>query len=333
MINSIRNIAADCGRQAIEEHVLALVVSTTVVSDSYTGIVDEAGIPNVFNFGSSTGELTLQSSFPAASSPVLLLGGVSVAKATGARSLALVAPDAPIVQALAGLITTAGEKIGVDVQPPIFVPADATDYAQYAAQAAGADAILAVGGDDQTEQFLRAALAAGMDLTTTPVITIASQAIVDRLGDAAEGLFITAQSWPVDDTSNADVAQYVADLAASDDNAIPSGIGMRGWIGVDELVNIIPQLPSVDPPALMAFLATSKIDRPGIPASDFSTNSFADDPLLGSLRIFQDDYLPRGWWTGSSHPPRLGLSESVTRSSWSASDGFALRPASSPCRP
>jgi ABC-type branched-subunit amino acid transport system substrate-binding protein len=290
------NKAQDCARKAVSEKYLALVGSASAVTDGAYAITSAAGIPTFGNPGGSIGELTSPLSFPIGSGVVVALCNVATIASAGGKTMTLVGPDIPSIALLGKLVTGAAGKLGVTVKKTVLIPVDATDYAQYAAQAEGTDGIAIIAAGPQTKALLQALIDAGTDFKKTiislpPTIT---QKDISSFNGKADGVYVEYNAVPLSSTTNKGVAQYLAEMKAAGKADLAIGAGsLIAWRAVHLMAEeIIPKLTTVDSASVLAFLKTAKLDPGDVPPMDYTKPAFPDDPALSKLRIFTTKYVP-----------------------------------------
>ena len=78
--------------------------------------------------GTSAFELTNPKAYSSVSGVTIGMGGVSAAKAAGAKTFLLVLPDIPALQFVSNQVEAAGDQLDIEVET-LFTPIDATDFA------------------------------------------------------------------------------------------------------------------------------------------------------------------------------------------------------------
>jgi ABC-type branched-subunit amino acid transport system substrate-binding protein len=285
------NQAADCGREIVDSGAIALVAGgyNGITVDSYEPIVQEAGIPSVGNLGSDPSELTGATSFPFYPGMTRIAASGSIFRAAGAETVSFVLPDEPGVQAMVPTFQGTIERAGLTVDRFVFVPLDATDLAQYVSQAAEADAVM-IFTDTKAEGFLHGLLSAGITPRDKVILAPAlSQDEVDELGGQVDGLYMSAQTMPLSETSNEGIAAYLseAEAAGVTDTDLD---GLLAWRALHVVADLVEQLPQPDAASLTEALTTYSFAPPEAAPVDFTEPAFPDDPVLGRFRIFSRSF-------------------------------------------
>ncbi len=280
------NAAADCARQGVDEGAVAAFVFSAVEDDA-DAILDQEGIPFITS-GNTAAGVTSPVSFPIVGAVPVFFAGPSIAAATGAESFGVVAIDTPAAAGVAEAAEARAAAEGVDVGRRVLIPPDATDLAQYAAQAEENGALALALTGDLAERFLGALVDQGTDLEETPVVAAAvlTQEAVDEFDGAVDGLYIASQGWSVFDEENEGVAQYVQELHAADPDAEVEDPGLLTWSGVHVVAEAAKSLEQVTPESLAAALEGLEVNRPEIAPLTYGEPAFPDDPVFGDLRIF-----------------------------------------------
>jgi ABC-type branched-subunit amino acid transport system substrate-binding protein len=290
------NKAQACARRAVDGKYVALVGSVSAVTDGAFAITDAAGIPNFGNPGTSGGQLSSASSFPLGGSIVSALSHATIIAAAGGKTMTLVGPDIPQIQLLSTLMKSIATKLGVSLDKTVLIPVDATDYAQYAAQAEGTDGIAILSSGSQTKAMVQALIDAGTDFTKT-IVSLPGTVTPDDItsfGGQANGIYIGYNAFPVSSTDNKGVAQYLAEMkAAGKADLATGGSGLVVWRSVHLMAEeVIPKLATVDSASVLAFLKTASFAPVDIPPTDYNKPGFPDDPTLSKLRIFSNEFVP-----------------------------------------
>lgn len=282
------NVALECGRQAVDDGMLALVYSFTLVGEAGIQIATAAGIPHFGNAGVNTVDGTDPLSYPLGSAMTWVLGEVSAAAGLGKESVALVGPQSPTIQFVSTQVEAQAGRLGMDFAGWIPYEAGLTDFAPVAAQvtASGADAVVVLSSDPEVEATIEALVAEGIDFEQTAVFLpgpTVPQYVVDELGDAVEGLYLGDTSWPTNDRSNAGVDAMYEELESTgmDTSKVGSQV-LGGWTAVHVLVDVLktaPDINTIDSAALVELLKKFKVDRPEAAPVDWTKPAFSEAPL------------------------------------------------------
>src|SRR4051812_16229329 len=111
-----------CGRKAAENGTLAILSSVGSFDDGASA----SGLPGIFLLGTGAFDLTNEQAYSSVSGVTIGLGGVSAAKAAGAKTFLLVLPDTPQLQFVSNMVESAGDQLDIDVET-LYLPVDTTD--------------------------------------------------------------------------------------------------------------------------------------------------------------------------------------------------------------
>jgi len=289
------NGAAVCAREAVSDKVVG-VVQYTGFGDSIVPILQAAKIP-VLNSGTSSSESTSTYSFPFVPSIPALMGEVSIAGATGAKSLVVTPVDLPSVKFLTGVVAAQAAGLGIKALSPIAIPPTETDMASYAGQvlSSGADAVLPVIGDTQSLALAKSLIQQGASfqdgLWISSLASGASPPILSELGSDAEGTLAASFTWSPTDPDGPGMQQFLDEVKASGQ---PSGANdltvyaVAGWAGVHVIADTLKG-GDMTAAALEEGLNTGRNDPQfenyGLPPTDFTKPAFSSGPLA-KLRVF-----------------------------------------------
>lgn len=239
------NAALECVRSQDAAGVNVTINDTTAVAaaDVSAGYA-AAGIPR-FAISPGQDDYADENSYPfdggglgtAFMMPQALLG-------QGVSRVANVRVDLPSSGAFVGILESTFAEEGIEVVADLPVPAGTTDYSQFifAAQDAGAEAIVMPLGGQEAIQVIRAGEQLSADLLYSTSLGSLPYSDVAALGDYANRVFFNAGNPPATvDTPVMDV--ITSDLAASGIEALQrpnlKTSPIRSWIGLYALLSII----------------------------------------------------------------------------------------------
>jgi len=280
---------ADCGREIVSSGAIGLVGSGGVASVSFEPIVQGAGIPSIGNLSTDPTELAALTSFPFYSGLTRIAARSSLHHAAGAKSVSIVVPDNPVLQTLYDTMEEVCEEFGVEIDQFIPIPANATDMAQYASQAAESESIMIL-VDQQAEGVLRELLHLGVSpadmVISAPTL---SQEEADEFGDEINGLYMTSPTVPLTDTDNEGVAQYMAETEAIgvDDHGVD---GMVAWRAMHVVADVIKTLPNPTADSLKEAMDTYAFAPPEAAPVDFAKLAFPDIKVFTEFRVYSREY-------------------------------------------
>lgn len=285
------NQAADCGRKIVDSGAIALVAGgfNGITVGSYEPIVQDAGIPSIGNFAAHPSEFTSPTSFPFYTGLSRIYARAAILRAAGVARVSIVLPDEPAVQALVPTFEATIKAAGIAVDRFVFVPLDATDLAQYASQASDSDAIL-IFTDTKAEGFLQALLSSGVTPKNKVIVApVLSQDEIDEFDGLVDGLYMSAQSMPLTETSNEGIAAYLAETDAAGVADVNID-GLIAWRALHVVADAIKQLPRPDAASLTEFMASYSFAPPESAPVDLTKPAFPDDPTLSKFRVFSREF-------------------------------------------
>jgi branched-chain amino acid transport system substrate-binding protein len=281
-----------CGRKAASDGSLAILSSVGSFDDGATA----SGLPGIFLLGTGAFDLTNKNAYSSISGVTIGIGGVTAAKAAGAKSLLLVLPDTPALEFVSTQVEVAGKQLGIKVDT-IHIPVDTTDFAPVAAQISERHPE-AVGLLPTAPVPMINALAAAGITPKNHIMSIASivmtPAIVKQLGSALDGMLVVGETMPPTETKNSGIADFRAALKANGDNPDDPNVQfstVSSWSDVKKLEGALlaagpTVIASLDSKSLVDAVVAHPIDRPEAAPYDFSKNQLPELPGLATFRIF-----------------------------------------------
>ena len=277
------NTARECGQQAVDEGVVAAVSPVSANAGEYFPLLEAAGIPVIGNVPAAAADFTSPNSFP-------LYGGIVTASAGladvlvsegGATTISLARIDLAAASAIGAFANVALGRSGLAVNSDIGIPVGAPDMATYVASVleGGTDGVLVgLSGQDATNfiiQLRQTAPDVPISATTTEF-----EAVVEALGDAADGIYVTG--FFEDPTTNPDAfEQFQADLEAAGFDQ-DGGFRTNSYSAVQLVAEVLTGLDEKTGPALLAALPTAgEIDLPLLPPLQY-----AEGGVGGLPRVF-----------------------------------------------
>ncbi|MCU1360126.1 MAG: ABC-type branched-chain amino acid transport system, substrate-binding protein, partial [Ilumatobacteraceae bacterium] len=239
--------------------------------------------------------LTSKLSFPTFPVIPTVMAFAAGAKLEGAKTAQLVTIEGPSSQFNIDITNKQLTKFGIETKGVVSVPASATDLTVYAGQlvSGGADAILFELGQDMTENLLKSLQQQGLDFTKTQVWNggaIVTQKFVDDFDGSLEGVYTAGPFWPATDPTNAGIAKMLKELT---DSGLPTtGISdweTTSWSTIHVLNQVLQGLTTIDSPSLVDALnklVVTQAEYPETGGYDFTKPAIPDDPVLGTMRIF-----------------------------------------------
>lgn len=275
------NLAAECGRQAVDEGALASVGDLTQQSTEYLPIYEENQIAALGNSPANVASFTSPASFPISGGAVSNFAGLGryVADA-GAESIAVVRPDIGPAAIALSLVEAGTDPVGASVVNDIAVPADAPDMASYAAAAldGGADGIVLALGSQQAINFIQAARQTDPDVVIGFVASGLDE-VIEALGAGADGLILAEFLVPpdVETDGTAEYIQEMTDAGFEDVGAFRN----TAWLSVHVFADVAAELPEITNASVFEALGqTEGLASPLTPPIQFTTGGVFDLPRV-----------------------------------------------------
>lgn len=293
-------VSVTCAHTMVSDRVVAMVGNSSTELSQAMAVTQAAGIPSLFNAGSTPWELTNPLSYPLVSAIVQALGAVTAADGSGAKTLEILGPDVPAATATVGLLTSLARAKGITLIPVLYPPST-TDFAPVAAQALSSNpgAIVVPSGGPQTDPLFQALSQQGVAAKTILIAPsgLFSPATVKQLGKAVNGVYVeSGTALPVDATGrNSGITQlrkeYVAD-GQNPSNLNMTSLAVDAWSGVHALATILKRLPTVTPATVNSgLLALGKVTEAEIPTFNLSTNALPSIPAVSPFRILSNSLI------------------------------------------
>lgn len=193
------NTAAECGRQAVSEEVVALVGNFSIHSGEFLPLMAENEIPSIGLNPATAADFTSPASFPITGGAVSTFGTLAVALAEqGYEQIALARIDLAEAAALSTFSNSALETVGLELVRDVPVPEGAPDMASFVAAATEGDVdavVVGMAAQDATNFVI--ATRQSQPEVALAVIATEQGAVIDALGDAANGLITSGTLYPV----------------------------------------------------------------------------------------------------------------------------------------
>ena len=253
------NVAAECGRSAVEEGVVAIIGALTVHSSAFMDLMVENKIPSIGVVLAGVTDFQSESSFPVS-------GGIIATSSDlprflyddGARAISVARPDLAAGAALKTFGDIALEKVGSAMVNDVPVPIDAPDMSTYveAALANDSDAIIVALPGQQALNFVQAAKQANPDVKLA-LISTEQAAVVEALGEDVAGIIQAPTTLPPTIVKTKEGKRFLKEIkkAGFDESG---GFRLNSWIAMQVLATVAADLPEVTGPAV--FDALNSVD-------------------------------------------------------------------------
>jgi ABC-type branched-subunit amino acid transport system substrate-binding protein len=294
------DVSVTCAHTLVSDGVVAMVGNSSTELSQAMAVTQAAGIPSLFNAGSTPWELTNALSYPLVSVVVQALGAVTAAKGSGSKSLEILGPDVPAASATVGLLTTLAKANGITLIPVLYPPST-TDFAPVAAEALSSNpgAIVVPSGGSQTDPLFEALSQQGVAAKTILMAPsgLFSPAAVKQLGKAVNGVYIeSGTALPVDATGrNSGITQmrkeYVAD-GQNPSNSNMTSLAVDAWSAVHTLATVLKGMTKVTAASVnTGLLALGKVTEAQIPTFNLSTNALSSISAVSAFRILSNSLI------------------------------------------
>ncbi len=276
------NAARDCGSQAVDAGVTAVVSPVSANAGEYMPLLEQAQIPVVGNVPASAADFTSPASFP-------LYGGIVTASAGladvlvsdgGASKISLARIDLAAASAIGVFANASLKRHDLAVVNDVAIPVGAPDMATYVASVlqGGTDGVLVgLSGQDATNfiiQLRQTAPDVPISATTTEFA-----AVVKALGDAATGIYVT-NFYETADTAPDAWQTYVDDLKAVGFEET-SGFRRNAYASVKVVAQVLTDAGGLTAADLWAALPQAEGVETGItPPLQFKTGGVGGVPRI-----------------------------------------------------
>jgi ABC-type branched-subunit amino acid transport system substrate-binding protein len=287
--------AVVCVRQMTSAGAVGVIGGISTVGETITGDLQAANLVYTGERPLSPGELNSPISFPMVGGGESSASGLAVyaAQTAGCKRPYMIVSDSSPSE-LTGAAFAAGFKYashGTSVGKTV-TPSPNTSYAAAAADAVSyhADCVffsLDVPEGPKAIPTLRAALPDAKFFNTAGAMPAP---IIQALGKAADGIYLSDSVLPVNDTMNATLNQFKAEMAKYEPKQVVDGFAVTSWLGTRLLLDTITDMtaPVTAQNVLNAFNQLGAYNGQGVIGSfNFQTKS----PIATAKREVNLDYL------------------------------------------
>jgi branched-chain amino acid transport system substrate-binding protein len=286
--------AVVCVRQMTSAGAVGVIGGISTVGETITGDLQAANLIYTGERPLSPGELNSPISFPMVGGGESSAAGLAVyaAQTAGCKRPYMIVSDSSPSELTAaafakGFKTTSGISVGQTV-----TPSPNTSYAAAAADAVSYHADCVFFGLDVPEgpkaiPTLRAALPKAKFFNTAGAMPTP---IIQALGKSADGIYLSDSVLPVNDTTNALLNQFKAEMAQYQPKAVVDGFAVTSWLGTRLLLDTISTMttPVTAQNVLHAFNQLGAYNGQGVIGNfNFQTKS----PIPGASREVNLTYL------------------------------------------
>jgi ABC-type branched-subunit amino acid transport system substrate-binding protein len=293
--------AADCGQQAVDEGVVA-VVGMYSQTGGVLPALESAGIPSIGSVGISGdgSELTSKNSFVYYDNLMGFVACPTVLSESGANQIGSISYDIAASARVAQLVLAGGVAAGKPINPEIKLPPATSDYAPVAAQlrSAGATAVTLVSPEASSVALMQAA---GPSVSYCNAQGALSEASLTSVGPAAQNFY---ESGPFPPLSAADQYPELQQFNTEMDAAEASGdaeaavakrkaTSINAWLSVQVLEKVAKEISgSITGQSLLDQLnKTTNLDIGLVPPMNFTQPT----PIPGLERMFNTAVRANKW--------------------------------------
>ncbi len=279
------NLAEQCARKAVDEGVVALVGYNGPSGAVIIPILEAAGIPFIGNYPNDVLATASPISFPLVSGGAGLFAGLPLQlQSLGADKQSYVISDlgGTTTGFINLMVSATGEKDGIDILDQTILSADQLDMAPVVASATddGAQGIGMFLVGDASKNFINTVAQGGNDQSLGTIAPFISQQYIDDLGDAADGLVVTATTRFTKKTKGG--RMYASDMKAYDADLPLNDAGADYWMSTWVFERVAETLPTID--------AASVLDAMG-KLNNFSTGGMTP-PISTDTEFAGDSPVP-----------------------------------------
>ena len=283
------NQAILCVREAVQDHVVAVVGRLDLFDDQTTPILASAGIPDLGTWaGGDAIDTTSPDSFPLSAGSFGSYSSDAYAfKDQGYKRLAVVSLDIPVALGGAATVVKAGQAAGMTVGSIIKIPpTGVSDYTPYAEQIKkqGADSAVMAIGPGAFTGMVKADSAVGANVPIGVCVIC---------GLSSPGLIFGSPYPAATDTSNPGIAEFNKELVA-DGLPKPSAgdtnvySGLNAWLAMHAAADVAKTIKGhvTSSSIVQALKTTSNLDVEGLlkwSPADFGRASLGKFPRLPAV--------------------------------------------------
>jgi ABC-type branched-subunit amino acid transport system substrate-binding protein len=242
--NNDPNTAADCGRQAVDQGVVALIGVLTPHSTGFMPLMEQSKIPSIGVVAAGFADFTSPAAFPITGGLPATAGDLPRFLAdAGAKKISVARVDLAAAAIIPSFANTALAKVNQKVLNDVPVPQSAPDMSSYvqAALANGTDGILVALSGQDAVNFVQAAKQADPKVKIA-VISTEPGAFQKALGDQAAGIIQGPAYLPPSSAKSKEGARYLKEMKAAGYKDT-SGFRINSWTAMQVLAQVAKGLP------------------------------------------------------------------------------------------
>ena len=285
------NEAAACGRQAVDEDVVATVGTFSSFAANILPILQEAGIPQVAPYLVGFDDYTSPINYPVMGGTLSAVAGMGAQLADGgAETINVSYLDIGPGALAAGLADVGAEPRDAEVISQTPVPEGTVDFSPQVAEATDGDpdgvAMLLTTRD--APGFIRSLDQVGYEGSVAASTSSFTPAQLEELGDLVEGLNVPNSFLPATYTENEAVQQFNDEIDTYAGDIAKDDAAQNAWLGVHLIDRLMEGAPEVTSLAITdALESTDPIDLGLLPPISFQKGVTIDALAPGvELRVF-----------------------------------------------
>jgi ABC-type branched-subunit amino acid transport system substrate-binding protein len=256
--NNDPNTAAECGRQAVDEGVVALVGVLTPHSAGFMPLMEENQIPSIGVVVAGATDFTSPAAFPITGGLPATAGDLPRFLADdGAETISIARIDLAAAAIIPDFARTTLAAVGLDVNQDVPVPESAPDMSSYAeaALAGGTDGIVVALTGQDAVNFVQAAQQIDPDVKIG-VVSTEPGAFRDALGDDAVGIIQGPAFLPPLSVKTPEGNRFLKEMKAAGYKDT-TGFRLNSWVSMQVLAKVADPLPDVTSAAVFDALNTT----------------------------------------------------------------------------
>ena len=273
------NRAAECGREAVSEGVVALVGNLSVHSGEFLPLMAENKIPSIGLNPATAADFTSTAAFPVTGGAVATFGTLPRGLAEqGAKKIALVRPDIAAGAVLKTFANNALKSFDQEIVADVPIPTGAPDMSTYVASATAGDPdaiVVGLPGEDALD-FVLAARQVDPDLKFG-LISTEIGAVTKALGADANGILQVSAFYA---RSQAKVAwkKWDAAMKAAGFKKETSGLSYAATLVLAEVAKDLPEITG--PAVFDALPGVTDLDIGLLPLLQFGEGGIGGIPRI-----------------------------------------------------
>ncbi len=256
--NNDPNTAAECGRQAVDEGVVALIGVLTPHSAGFMPLMEENKIPSIGVVAAGASDFTSPAAFPITGGLPATAGDLPRFLADdGAEKISIARIDLAAASIIPTFARTTLGKVGLELNNDVPVPESAPDMSSYVEAALANDTdgiVVALSGQDAVN-FVQAAKQSDPDVKIA-VISTEPGAFREALGDDAAGIIQAPAFLPPLSVKTPEGNRFLKEMKAAGYKET-SGFRLNSWLAMQVLQTVADGLPEVTSASVFDALNTT----------------------------------------------------------------------------